>query len=294
MSHSFHDTDPTAWLDVGHAELPYWRVGTGPDLVFVHGWPLHAGTYAAHVERLKDRFTCHLIDMPGAGRSRWQDPRAISMKSNIEALRGAIAQMDLGEYGLIAHDSGAVFTRYIAAEDPRVKALVMGNTEVPGHRPWLVQLLVATAGKPGSLALFRALLRWGPARRSALGFGGCFTDKAVIDGVFYEEFIAPLLGSRAALVGTAALVNDFDWGLVDGLDEVHRRIQAPAALIWGADDKWFPLAKARECVDQFGEGASLHELAPGKLFAHHEYPDLFLDAAEPLLERQLLTRAAAA
>ena len=30
---------PGRWLDLGHARLPYWTMGSGPDLVLVHGSP---------------------------------------------------------------------------------------------------------------------------------------------------------------------------------------------------------------------------------------------------------------
>ena len=225
--------EPTRWLDIGHARLPYWKVGVGPDLVFVHGWPLHAGTFAEIVARLKDRFTCHLFDLPGAGRSQWRDMSRITLGGNIESLRAIAGQLELGDYGLIAHDSGGLFARFLAAEDPRCKALVLGNTEIPGHRPWAVQLFSALAGMPGSLTVFRSLLRFKPARRSFLGFGGCFTDKDFIDGPFFDEFVAPMLNSKKALVGTAAMANGMDWSLVDNLAETHARIQAPVSLVWG-------------------------------------------------------------
>ena len=43
--------------------------GAGPDLVLLHGWAMHGGIFAPLVERLAARFTLHLIDLPGHGRS---------------------------------------------------------------------------------------------------------------------------------------------------------------------------------------------------------------------------------
>ena len=31
---------PMTMLELEDCRLPYWRIGSGPDLVFVHGWPL--------------------------------------------------------------------------------------------------------------------------------------------------------------------------------------------------------------------------------------------------------------
>ena len=45
-------------------------IGTGPDLVLIHGWALHGGVFAPLVERLSARYTLHLVDLPGHGHSR--------------------------------------------------------------------------------------------------------------------------------------------------------------------------------------------------------------------------------
>lgn len=44
--------------------------GQGPDLVLIHGWALQGGVFAPLVQRLADRFTLHLVDLPGHGHSR--------------------------------------------------------------------------------------------------------------------------------------------------------------------------------------------------------------------------------
>jgi len=43
--------------------------GTGPALVMLHGWAMHGGVFAPLVARLEARFTLHLVDLPGHGRS---------------------------------------------------------------------------------------------------------------------------------------------------------------------------------------------------------------------------------
>jgi pimeloyl-[acyl-carrier protein] methyl ester esterase len=46
------------------------RIGQGPDLVLVHGWAMHGGIFAPLTERLQQRFTLHVVDLPGHGFSR--------------------------------------------------------------------------------------------------------------------------------------------------------------------------------------------------------------------------------
>jgi pimeloyl-[acyl-carrier protein] methyl ester esterase len=45
-------------------------VGHGPPLVLLHGWAMHGGVFAPLVARLRDRFTLHVVDLPGHGLSR--------------------------------------------------------------------------------------------------------------------------------------------------------------------------------------------------------------------------------
>jgi len=45
-------------------------IGDGPPLVLLHGWAMHGGVFAPLVERLRERHTLHVVDLPGHGASR--------------------------------------------------------------------------------------------------------------------------------------------------------------------------------------------------------------------------------
>jgi pimeloyl-[acyl-carrier protein] methyl ester esterase len=44
--------------------------GNGPDLVLIHGWAMHGGTFAPLVECLMVHFRVHVVDLPGHGHHR--------------------------------------------------------------------------------------------------------------------------------------------------------------------------------------------------------------------------------
>lgn len=52
------------------ADLHIAVVGDGPPLVLLHGWAMHGGVFATLAERLRARYTLHLVDLPGHGASR--------------------------------------------------------------------------------------------------------------------------------------------------------------------------------------------------------------------------------
>src|SRR5262249_54812984 len=182
-----------------------------------------------------------LIDLPGTGHSEWDGP--IDLASHATTLRKAIDALGLSRYALLAHDSGGVVAWLLPADDSRVQGLVMGNSEIPGHRPWLVQLYAWAAKRPRIAALVLSTMRFSAIRRSFLAFGGIFRDPAFVDGDFGDWFVRPLIGSRRVAEGQMALLRNLDFGLIDGLDAVHARIGAPVLCIWGADDPFFPVAK---------------------------------------------------
>jgi pimeloyl-ACP methyl ester carboxylesterase len=277
----FTPLDP---IDVGHSRLAYYRAGRGPDLVFVHGWPLHAATFRHVVARLEDRFTCHLIDLPGAGATETTGDR-IDMVAHGETVRAAVDRLGLKEYAFVAHDSGGFVARAVAAGDPRVRGLVLGNTEIPGHVPWQLVAYMLLGKLPGARHLVRAMLSWKPLRHSALGFGGCFVDVRSADGEFAELFIDPLLRSPAALDGALALLRSTQSSYLHALRDHHRRIHAPVLLVWGTADPFFPVDKARAMLGQLAGPATLVEIPGGKLFAHEDRADEFARAARPFLER---------
>lgn len=288
-----HHASTIAHLDVGSARLAYRRTGAGPDVVLVHGWPLHGETFRAIVPHLAPRFTCHVLDLPGTGRSEWTAETPITLRAHAAAVVRAIELLGLARVAFVGHDSGAAVARLAAAElGPRCFGLVLGNTEIPGYRPPALVAFVRLAKLPGGWKLLPLILRSRWLRRSGLGFGGCFHDRRLIEGEFASLFVEPLLASPRVAAGQLALVRQFDWSVIDGMAATHARITAPVSLLWGTDDPWFPLARARGMVDQFPGGAELVELSGGKLFVHEERPAEWAAHARRFLERAALRAAA--
>lgn len=271
--------EPSRWLDLGHARLPYWVVGEGPDLVLVHGWPVDGRTWRRIVPALAGRFRCHVIDLPGAGRSTWtaQTPRGCAGMT--ESLGQAVACMDLpGRFGFVAFDSGGGFARKVAAELPeRIVGLALGNTETPRDYSRLFLAALRSGGRFGAKTAMRLGLQlpWVRAR----AWETSVTDPALREELA-ELFLRPLARSGQRFDGMFVLADGLKAEDFDGCYEAHAQITAPVRLIWGTEDPWFRLDAARRMVGQFAGPVELVEVPGGKLFVHEEYPEVF--AAEVL------------
>lgn len=271
------------FLDVGHSKLPYRVVGTGPDLLFIHGWPVSGATYRGVIPHLARDFRCHVIDLPGAGESQFDRNSPIRMSAHVDTVLAAVGQMNLGDYGIVAHDSGGLIGRYVAARDPRVRALAMGNTEIPGHHPVFVDVISKAARMPGFDSVMRLLMKSRTYRRSGMGFKGCFRDLDLIEGEFHDYFVKPVLESRHAMWGTMELARTIEEHLVHELSEVHAKLDIPVQLIWGDRDPFFPLEKLPPMMEELPQ-ASLHVIKGGRLFVHEEYPEVFAREARKALD----------
>ncbi len=279
---------PATFVDVGHSRVALRSIGTGPDVLFVHGWPLHGATFRCLLHHLTDAFTCHVIDLPGTGFSTWDEGgerTPISIRDHARTVQRIIEELGFRRYAMVGHDSGATIMRLVAADDDRVTGLVLGNTEIPGHHPVLLKLILLLNSIPGGLALFPLMLRVSWLRRSPLLLGGCFRDPRYADGMFHRLFIEPVITSKRTAAGQMRLIEGFDWAAVDALAELHKQIHAPVQLIWGTEDPFFPLRHARPMMDQFPCGAELVTIDGGKLFVHEESADLFGAATRGFLER---------
>lgn len=267
---------PERFIDLGHARLPYWTMGQGPDLVFVHGWPVDARTWRRIVPAVAERFTCHLIDLPGAGRSTWTADTPRGCDGLATSLGEAIEQMDLGErFGLVAFDSGGGFARKVAATMPqRVAGLVLGNTETPKDYSGLFRAAVRNGRRFGARTLGWLGLKFAKARVKA--WETSITDPA-LRRELAELFLAPIARDRRLFDGMFVLADGLRVEDFDSCYEAHGQITAPVRLIWGVDDPWFKLDAAVRMVDQFAGPATLLEVEEGKLFVHEEFPGLFAE-----------------
>jgi pimeloyl-ACP methyl ester carboxylesterase len=282
---------PHRRIDIGHSRVPYWRFGEGPDVVFVHGWPLDAATFRRIVPKLAGSFTCHLFDLPGVGQTESDAAAPLDLVSHGTSVRRLVDALGLNRYAFLAHDSGGFVARIAAAGDPRVRGLVLGNTEIPGHTPALVAAMALLVRAPFGSALMRTLLRSRTYRHSALGLGGCFGDASHLDGDFHDLFVEPLISSKRVAAQQLQILKTLHAGMMKELSASHRRIDAPVALVWGTDDPFFPLPLARKMVPQFAGGASLHELLGAKVFPHEDRPEEFAQLADRFLREWLADTA---
>lgn len=273
---------PSRHFDVGGAEVAYRVVGRGRDVLFVHGWPVSGATFRRLLPYLVDHMTCHVVDLPGAGSSRFTAHSPLSLDLHIQSVRSVVDQLGLSSVAVVGHDSGGMIARHALAGDGRLAAMGLIDTEQPQGTGWRFKLFLAGRKLPG----FGAALGWlagkPKLRRNGFVLGDAFVDRSLLDGEFDEFFLRPLAEQGPHLAAAIKLLRSFDRRHIDGLAALHRMIDVPVQLVWGEDDKFFPVGGARDMVSTFAH-ANLTVVPDAGLFSHEERPAEVAAALLPVL-----------
>lgn len=270
--------EPDSWLDVGAGHAAYRRVGAGPEVLFVHGWPVSGATWRKLLPHLVDHVTCHLIDLPSSGSSRFDSSTPLSIEQHVRSVKRIVDLLELDQVAVVGHDSGGMIARHAMVGDPRLRALGLINTE-PADPGWRFKAFVGARKLPG----FGAGLGWiagqPRVRRSRLVFGDAFADRTLLDGEFAAFFFDPLHTDRAHREAAVKVIKSFEMRFVTELSDIHRRLDVPVKLVWGEKDPFFPVDRARAMVSEFPD-ASIDVIEGAGLFSHEEAP---ADVARALL-----------
>jgi pimeloyl-ACP methyl ester carboxylesterase len=222
------------------------RLGAGPPLVLLHGYPDNLQIWCELAPRLADRFAVIAPDWPGMGYSvAWPGgatpfhmaDRLLALMDAWRLDRVAVAGLDMGGQPALA----------LAGRHPeRVSRLVVMNS--------LVQWDESTSWEIRVLRRFgwnRLILRRLPrvvffrAERTFLPRGIRLPDDLRAD--FWDAFRRPEV--RAFIAKMCAGYQ----GTLPRLPELYRRITAPTLILWAGRDKHFPRAHAER----------LHAAIPG-------------------------------
>jgi pimeloyl-ACP methyl ester carboxylesterase len=278
----WYDALPVREVRVGDTVLHYRLAGAGPPVVFVHGWPFHGATFRELMRDLCADHACYAWDLPGSGTSPARPGLGDLFVAGATLLNGFVDAVGLERYSLVAFDSGGAMARLAAAERPeRVQAIVLGNTEIPGHVPASVVTLQRAARLPGFETVFRTLLRSRVFCRSRYGFGTCFVDRDLIDGDFRRAFVEPLIHDAG---GPLESLRESDLpALTPRLRAAHPALTMPVYFVWGARDPFFPLRLLPDLTRELPNAREPVVVEQARLLVHEEAPEIFRDVTRRAL-----------
>ena len=249
---------PAASIEVCGGNVSYLQKGTGDPLVVLHhsisnhGWlPLY--------ERLAERFSVHVPDLPGWGESDRPDwarnvrDLAILVELWMESLGlDRVTLVGCGFGGWVAAELATMNQRRLA------DLVLVGATGIRPREGEIVDQLVVD---------YIDYVRSG------------FHDEAEFDRYFGDD---PPRETRMLLYGGREMtmrVTWKPWMFNDALPVLLRGVNTPTLAVWGAHDTIVPL----DCGRQFAEtapNATLHVVEGGGHFLDFERPDALAELIE--------------
>jgi pimeloyl-ACP methyl ester carboxylesterase len=240
----------------GGRRLRWSRLGEGPPLVLLHGYPDNLQLFARLARELAGRFTVFAFDWPGMGRSDpW--PGGATPADMARRLGELLDRWGLERVVVAAHDMGGQpALAYAAGHPERVAALVVMGSLVFGDEEtsWEIRLL----------------RRFGWNRRLLIGLPRLVFRRAVATSLPRGERLPPELAAdlwdafrrpevRRFVVRMCAAYQ----GSLAKLPALYPHIAAPTLVLWGERDRHFPAAHARRLA-QAVPGARLRLLPGGE------------------------------
>jgi haloalkane dehalogenase len=94
------------WLAVDGHLIHYLDQGVGPTMVFVHAGPAWPFVNRDLIMRLRDRFRCVALDLPGTGLSQAAAGYRPSIQAGAAVFSAFVRALDLRRVTLVTHDMG--------------------------------------------------------------------------------------------------------------------------------------------------------------------------------------------
>ena len=233
-------------------ELEVFRRGSGPPVVFSHGWLANANMWRHVVEPLADRHTCIALDLPlGSHRVPMGADADLSPRGCGELIAGVLAELALEDVTLVGNDSGGAYSQIAAAAHPeRVARLVLNSCETPFDEfpPPPFDGLPASAADPEALGALLGALREDEVRRSPAAYG--LLIKHEIDGRVFDTYALPCLHDEAVLRDTAKVMASACSPPVHAAGEaLIARFERPVLFAWSPEDRVFDPAHAQRYAE---------------------------------------------
>lgn len=277
------------FASLSFGRIAYIDRGTGPAVLFLHGFPLNSFQWRGAIDRLSAHGRCLAPDSMGLGHTEVAAGQSVTPAAQAEMLAAFLDKLSVHDVDLIANDSGgAVAQLFITRYPQKVRSLLLTNCDVETDSPpTSLQPVIemARAGVYPDLWL-EPWLNHKDVARSPQGLGGmCYSNPAHPTDVALDQYLAPLVASPER----KALVNRYTLGLTPnplaGIEPLLKKCTVPTRVVWGMSDTIFSTGNPDYLAGLLPQFKGIRRIKAGKLFFPEEYPDIIAAEARLLWER---------
>jgi sigma-B regulation protein RsbQ len=241
---------PALAADVDGAKIHWTSTGSGPAVIFVHGWTCDESSWQGQVPAFSKQYRVITLDLPGHGKSDLPKNGTFSMQLFARAVEAVRAEAKVDRAVFVGHSMGTPVIRTYATMYPSHVAglvLVDGLVQVAGSQPGFTPPpMVGSEGLKARENMVRGM--FGPATTPEL----------------QQHILKMMLGAKeATAAGAMTATWDQSWVKNDP-------ITVPVLGVYAAR----PLA-SREAITRIFPKVEYHEIPGSAHFLMMEKPDEF-------------------
>lgn len=200
------------YITLNNQEIYYQKLGSGNDLILLHGWKQDVSSFHNISEILKKHFTLWLIDLPGFGRS--ENPKQdFTVEDYANLVYEFIKANKISKPILLGHSVGGRIGIVLSAKYPEsISKLILEDSAGIRPKKGLISFLIYSLAKT-----FRFLVP------------NIFGIKNLLRYKFYKSRESDYL-TAGKLKGTLTNI------LKEDLSVYLSKIKNPTLIIWGSND----------------------------------------------------------
>lgn len=272
------DGPRTATFTPGVAEIPAGRIhyreaGSGPALVFVHGWAVNGTLWEQTAAELAGSHRSIVVDWPFGSHPEPLAPEAdLSPPGAARIVADTIAALDLDDVTIVANDSGGAVSQIVVTEHPeRISRLVLTNCDcLEEFPPGRFKLLVKALKVPGVWSVLSAGFALRSLQRSPLAYGS-LTHTRISDEIL-DSWVLPARRNPDVRRDSGKFAAGMDPRYTLAAAAKLGELDIPVLLTWGVDDTFFHVGLA-ERLERIIPDARLIRFEHAKTFLPLEAPE---------------------
>jgi pimeloyl-ACP methyl ester carboxylesterase len=223
--------------------IGYHESGSGPVALFVHGVLLNKHLWRHQLTELSDIRRCIAVDLLAHGDTEIKPDQDVSVTANAAMLREFLDALSIDQIDVIGNDSGGGISQIFAALNPeRVRSLILTNSDT--HDNWPPEAFKPFLGQAaaGNLStVLHAMLADKAVYRSPQALGPAYEDPQSMSDEDIDTYLRPLVRSSERTEDLHRFLAAFDNSHTTRVRDQLRALPAPAMIVWGTDDVYFPV-----------------------------------------------------
>jgi len=265
--------DATKDLNLSAGTIRYRDSGSGTPIVFVHGLLVNGLLWRKVAPALEDAGRVIVPDWPLGSHTLPMKPDADTSPRGVAHLIAEFLEaLELTDAVIVGNDTGGAISQVLITERPeRVGKLVLTNCDAfENFPPPAFKPMVVAAGAPGGLKALLAPMRIRAMRRTPMAYGP-LSHTPVPDEVT-DTWVGPALDSAEIRRDCAKTLKGMKPEVTLAAAERFPTFTKPVLVVWGTDDKFFPLDTGRRLAAMFPD-SRFEEVRDSRTFVSEDQPE---------------------